>query len=317
MKALKITKIDGESSLTFGDAPKPTLKPNHLIIKVYASAIQPSDIMNAQGKFPYTTFPRIPGRDFSGIVADGPDHLIGQEVYGTSGNTLAFTEDGAQAEYILVPEEAVAPKPKKLSFVEAATVGVPFTTAQMVLKKAAPKNGETVLVLGANGAVGSAVVQLAKGLGCRVLEGSRQENADVNTSKDPEFNTVDALTNGKGVDVVIDTVGQPAMTRAAVEKLARGGRLGFIAAPKSGSTELTFDMLGFYRKEKVLVGCNTLLYTVGEFAAELKTMSDEFDKGVLRVTDSAKWTQVKLADAVEAYSKAGQRGGGKFVVVME
>ncbi|KAF4626987.1 hypothetical protein G7Y89_g11174 [Cudoniella acicularis] len=187
----------------------------------------------------------------------------------------------------------------------------------MVLKKAAPLKGETVLVLGANGAVGSAVVQLAKGLGCRVLEGSRQANADVNTEKDPEFNTVDALTGGKGVDVVIDTVGQPAMTRAAIAKLGRGGRLGFIAAPKSGSTELTFDMLDFYRKEKVLAGINTLLYSVEDYAVELKEMSKEFEDGTLKVVDSGKWTPVKLDDAVAAYEKAGQRGGGKFVVVME
>lgn len=229
MKALHLTRPDTKLSpgLTLEDVSRPTLLPGHLIVKVHASAIHPSDVMNAKGAFPYTTYPRIPGRDYAGIVIEGPAALIGQEVYGTSGVTQAFSTDGGQAEFILVSEGAVAPKPKTLSFVQAATIGVPFTTALLALKKSGVKKSDVVLVLGANGAVGSAAVQVARSMGAKVLLGVRNDSGDVNTASDPDLTALDALTSGKGVDVVIDTVGQPPLTNASVKKLARNGRLAF------------------------------------------------------------------------------------------
>lgn len=311
MRALILNKAN---ALTLTTVPKPLLTPNHLLIKVRASAIQPSDVLNATGGFPMTTYPRIVGRDYAGTIVE-PGSRAGEKVYATSGNKQAFTIDGAQAEYILVPENAVAPLPKEVSFVQAATMGVPFTTAATVLKRTGAKEGETVLVLGANGAVGSAVVQLAKTMGCKVLQGSREEDANVNTSSDPEMKAVDKLTDGKGVDVVVDTVGSPALTAAAVAKLGKRGRLGFIAGPRSGRKEMSFDMVDFYRGERSIIGVNTLIYGVEEFAEELKAVSEMFDKGLLKA--EAEWTQIKLEDAVDGYKKAGQKGAGKFVIVMD
>ncbi|TGO17709.1 hypothetical protein BTUL_0015g00450 [Botrytis tulipae] len=319
MKALRLIRKDPAAApkLVLQDVPKPTLISNHLIVKVHASAIHPSDLLNAKGGFPYTTFPRTPGRDFSGVVVEGPSDRIGQEVYGTSGNTIAFTKDGFQAEYCLVPENAVAPKPSNLSFTQAACVGVPFTTASLVLSRAHAKKGESVLVTGANGAVGSAIVQLAKGMGCQVISATRSDNDDVNTANDPELNAVDSLTDGKGVDVVADTVGQPALVQAAVNKLASGGRLAFIAAPKGGAdTGLTLDMLSFYRGEKSLVGCNTLAYGVEDLAVQLKELTGKFEEGSLKGAEEGSWTEIGIENGVEAYEKASQSKGGKFVIVM-
>jgi NADPH:quinone reductase len=317
MKTLRLTKGSPTSAptLTLTTVPKPTLTPGHLLVKIHASAIHPSDILNLKGMFPYTTFPRIPGRDYAGTVIEGPASLVGTEVYGTSGFTQAFSIDGAHAEFILVSEDAVAPKPKNLSFVQAATVPVPFTTASLVLRRAGTKSGDVVLVLGANGAVGSAVVQLARSLGAKVLLGTRDEKGDVNTATDPELKKIDELTGGKGVDVVVDTVGQPTLTRASIAKLGRGGRLAFIAAPRTGSTELGVEMVDFYRKEKSLVGCNTLVYTVEEFAKELKDLGPKFEDGSLKAAKEGEWNEAKLEDGVQAYEKSMQRGGGKFVIV--
>ncbi len=199
---------------------------------------------------------------------------------------------------------------------QAATVGVPFTTASLVLKRASAKEGDVVLVLGANGAVGSAVVQLAKSLGAKVLLGTRDEKGDVNTASDPELKKVDELTGGKGVDVVVDTVGLPALMKAAVAKLGRGGKLAFIAAPRTGATEVGIEMVDFYRKEKSLVGCNTLVYSVEEFAAVLRELGPNFENGSLTAANAGEWHEAKLEDGVQAYEKAGRRGGGKFVIVV-
>ena len=319
MRALRLTRdaMGSTPVMSLETLPKPKVTPNQLLVKVYASAIHPSDLLNARGSFSYTTFPRVPGRDYAGVVADGPAHRIGEEVYGTSGVTQAFTVDGAQAEYMLVPEAAVAPKPKNLSFAQAACIGVPFTTASLILKRSAAKEGDVVLVLGASGAVGSAVVQLAKSIGCRVLSATRNDKDDVNTAKDPELSVVDSLTDGKGVDIVADTVGQPALMQAAIKKLGRGGRLAFIAAPRTGSTEVAIECTQFYRMEKSLVGCNTLLYSVEEFAEQMVKLTPSFENGLLKGAAKGEWTEVELDDAVDGYGKAGQRGAGKFVIVME
>ncbi|KAG0650197.1 Zinc-type alcohol dehydrogenase [Hyphodiscus hymeniophilus] len=319
MKALRLTRQDASSPpvLSLETLPKPKLTPGHLLVKVLASAIHPSDIINSKGLFPYTTFPRVPGRDYAGTVVEGPEEWLGKEVYGTSGNTQAFTEDGAQAEFILVPESAVAPKPKGISFAQAACIGVPFTTAALTIQRANASAGDVVLVLGANGAVGSAAVQVAKSKGLNVLSATRADGDDVNTAKDPDLSAVDTLTASKGgVDVVVDTVGQPALTKAAISKLGRGGRLAFIAAPRTGAADLAFDMTDFYRKEKTLVGCNTLLYSVKEFAELMKEMTASFEKGDLRPAAEGEWSQVKLENGVEAYEKAKQRGA-KVVIVMK
>jgi NADPH:quinone reductase len=177
--------------------PKPIPGSSQLLIKIHASAIQPSDLLNAKGGFAATTYPLIPGRDYAGTIVE-PSSRVREVVYGTSGSTQAFTADGSQAEYLLVPSNAVAPKPKSLSFVQAATMGVSFSTAATVFKRTEAKKGESMLVLGANGAVGSAAIQLAAGKGCRVLKGSRREDADVNTASDPSLSAIGALTGGWG-----------------------------------------------------------------------------------------------------------------------
>jgi len=318
MKALRLTRETAGSPtvVSLVELPKPALIPNHVLIKVHASAIHPSDVLNAHGGFPFTTFPRVPGRDYAGTIVEGPADRIGEEVYGTSGFTHAFTVDGFHAEYCLVSEDAVAPKPKNLSFVQAACVGVPFTTGSLVLRRVNTSPTDVVLVTGASGAVGSATVQLAKSKGSRVITATRSDSDDINTSKDPELTGVNALTQGRGVDVIVDTVGQPALVQAAVAKLAQGGRLSFIAAPRSGSTELIVDMKEFYREERILVGCNSLKYSAAQMAKELAAISPSFEKGLLKAAGAGEWTEMKLEDGVEAYEKASTRGAGKFVIVM-
>ena len=288
-----------------------------MLIKIHASAIHPSDILNLKCAFALTSFPRVPGRDYAGTVVEGSAEWVGKEVYGTSGYTQAFSVDGAQAEFMLIPENAVAVKPSNVSLAQAAVIGVPFTTAALTLRRASCKAGDVVLILGTNGAVGSAAVQVARSMGCRVLSATRSDGEDVNTAKDPELAAVDALTGGKGVDVVIDTVGQPALTRAAVLKLGRGGRLAFIAAPRTGASDLQIGMLDFYREEKTVVGCNTLHYSAEECAVLLRDMTMGFERVNLKAAEVGEWTEVRLEDGVVVYKKAQQRGAGKFVFVME
>jgi NADPH2:quinone reductase len=85
---LKIDQPSSPPSLITTTLPIPLPKPTYVLVKVHAAAINPSDVLNASGAFSYTTFPRVPGRDFAGIVESGSSELQGKPVYGTSGNSL-------------------------------------------------------------------------------------------------------------------------------------------------------------------------------------------------------------------------------------
>ena len=149
------------------ETPVPT--DGQVLVKVAAAAINPSDVKNVQGLMPHTTLPRTPGRDFAGVVVEGPPDWQGAEVWGTGGE-LGFTADGSHAEYLLLPRAAVRRRPAALFPEEAAAVGVPFVTAWATLVDAGRLTPEdTVVVIGAAGSVGGAAVQIARWRGARAL----------------------------------------------------------------------------------------------------------------------------------------------------
>ena len=142
---------------------------NEVLIEVKAAAVNPSDVKAATGLMAYAVFPRTPGRDYAGVVIDGPPGTIGREVFGSSGD-LGIRRDGTHATHLAVEAEAVVEKPKNLSWEEAAGIGVPFVTAMEGFRRAGmPKKDETVLVMGVNGKVGQAAVQIASWHGARVI----------------------------------------------------------------------------------------------------------------------------------------------------
>src|SRR5436190_647313 len=104
-----------------------------LLIEVKAAAVNPSDVKAATGLMPYAVFPRTPGRDYAGVVIDGPQGWIGREVFGSSGD-LGIRRDGTHATHLVVEAEAVVEKPESISWEEAAdivfnTVGDPYFEA--------------------------------------------------------------------------------------------------------------------------------------------------------------------------------------------
>ncbi|KAJ9133683.1 alcohol dehydrogenase [Pleurostoma richardsiae] len=329
MQALQISRQANTSfpMLLLVTRPVPTSRPGFALVKVSFSAIQPSDKLNAKGGFSKSTFPRVPGRDYSGEVVDvAPSSpmlsWIGKQVYGTSNSELGFTLDGPHAQFCLIPEAMLVEKPSTLSPCQAATVGVPFTTALRCLTRARTGPGDTVLVLGARGAVGSAAVQLAKALGCRsVLTASRLGEGgvpDVLLSSTGSTNTlpdqVSSLTGGKGVDIVVDTVGNIALMSLALEQLAVRGRYTWIATPRDGSsTMLEFDAFQAYRKEIELIGCNSALKQSVEEAEEVRFLNKLFESGKLEATNEVDIERVKLVEAIE--KGYGSQRSKKHVVI--
>src|SRR5438270_621800 len=128
MKALRFHQFGSFQNLKVETLPDPKPKPGEVLVQIRAASLNPSDAKNVLGRMQGTTLPRTPGRDFAGIVIEGPAAMIGMEVWG-SGGDLGFERDGTHAESILLPAGGVRPKPKNLSFEEAAAVGVNFVTA--------------------------------------------------------------------------------------------------------------------------------------------------------------------------------------------
>src|ERR1700748_931254 len=101
---------------------------NEVLIEIKAAAVNPSDVKAATGLMPYAVFPRTPGRDYAGIIIDGPPGSVGREVFGSSGD-LGIRRDGTHATHLAVELEATVEKPTSISWEEAAGSGVPFVTA--------------------------------------------------------------------------------------------------------------------------------------------------------------------------------------------
>src|SRR6476646_11038809 len=135
--------------------------PQDVIVEIKAAGVNPSDVKAATGLMPYAVFPRTPGRDFAGVVVDGPSEWLGREVFGSSGD-LGIRRDGTHATHLVVEAAALVEKPGHISMDEAAGIGVPFVTAIEGFRRAGmPGTQDTVLVMGLNGKVGQAATQLA------------------------------------------------------------------------------------------------------------------------------------------------------------
>ena len=151
MKALQYTRFGSPDVLELVDRPIPQATEEDAVVQVEAAAVQPSDIKGVAGAMDGTVLPRTPGRDFSGMVVQGPTWLLGRAVWGTAGD-LGFSRGGTHAEYVRFPVAGLGQRPWGLSAEEAAAVPVTFITAWIgLLDGAQVREGETVIVFGVAG----------------------------------------------------------------------------------------------------------------------------------------------------------------------
>ena len=280
---------------------------NEVLIEVKAAAVNPSDIKAATGLMAYAVFPRTSGRDYAGIVIDGPAGTIGREVFGSSGD-LGIRRDGTHATHLVVEAEAVVEKPQNLSWEEAAGIGVPFVTAMEGFRRAGmPKKGETVLVMGVNGKVGQAAVQIATWHGARVIgvvrksepyEGHANSSVEVVDASATDLAArVRELTDGKGADIVFNTVGDPYF-QAAHKALALRGRQILISAI---DRIVQFNILEFYRGQHTYVGIDSLGLSSVATGAVLRELGPGFASGYLKTYPIKPSAIYPLEDAKAAF----------------
>ena len=317
MNALQFDKTGDLSALRYVEIPAPVAGADEVLVEIKAAGLNPSDVKNVLGRFPYTTLPRIPGRDFAGIVVQGPQALIGQEVWGT-GRELGFFADGSHAQFVKLPANGVARKPTHLSFAQAASLGVPYITAWDALERSLVTADTRLLVIG-GGAVGSAALALAKVRGAQVLAAARRPE-QVKALQAQGYPTlqldkpealgeqVNAVYAG-GADVIFDTTGF--WLPASVTALATFGRIAIIAAPVDGLVQL--PALGLYRKGGSVVGINSLLYGVQACAAMLDQFGQFFDQDLLPLPQGL--FESPLSEGVERYAEVDRGSADKVIFV--
>ncbi|MCC8088662.1 MAG: NADP-dependent oxidoreductase [Rikenellaceae bacterium] len=230
MKAITIQNYGDSDALIYGEADNPEIQGRQVIIEVFAASVNHIDIMTASGKNKDKSpleFPWIPGADFAGRIDFAPQQLEGfkrgDEVYGK------LMRGGSYAEYLAADPDSLALMPSNLSFSEAASVPhVGLTAWEAVFEHGKIEPGQTVLVIGAAGAVGTFAVQFAKVAGGFIYAIDRGDNREFVESLGADvmidYTTNDFTTIAKDVDLVLDFAGRDYPSKS-YPLMKKGGRL--------------------------------------------------------------------------------------------
>lgn len=278
------------------DIPQPGA--GEVLVKVAATAINPSDVKNVSGHFK-AAMPRVPGRDYAGTIVAG-DGREGEEVWG-SGPGFGVARDGVHAEYFVMPTAWVSRKPSHLGTEQAAAIGVPYLAAWSALVTVGQiQAGETVLVTGVSGAVGRAATQIGHWKKARVIGASLSldnpsgADAIIDTSRQDLVEEVRAVTEGKGANLALDVIGG-AMFERCLKALRYGGRQVAIA---SNPQVVSFNLVDFYHGAKRLLSVDTMSLSGPDIVQLMDQLRTGFEEGALQPPATQTWA---FEQAVEAY----------------
>ena len=252
MRAVVITSPGEPGVLKLTEVPDPVPAPGEVLVDVAAAGVNRADVLQRMGFYPPPPgAPPYPGLECSGrISALG----AGVTVWQPGDEVCALLGGGGYAEQVAVPQGQLLPVPDGVSLIDAA--GLPETACTVyatVFQQARLTPGETILVHGGAGGIGTMAIQLAKSFGARVictagtpakLERCTELGADLAVSyvRDDFVSAVDVFTGGRGADVILDIVGGPYLARN-VAALATGGRLLVVSTQGGTSAELDLQML--------------------------------------------------------------------------
>ena len=235
MKALLLDRPGPPSNWRMGDIPIPEPGRNELRIKVHACGLNPADYKIGEWGNPAWRFPFVMGLDVAGVVDAIGENVNGWQVGDQVYYHGDFTRPGGFAEFTVIPERVVARIPEGVTFVNAAAVPCAgFAAYQAIFHKLHLRSGETVLIQGASGGVGTFAVQLCRHVGAKIIATTSQENAEfvrglgagdiIDYRTENVRERVLELTHNRGVDAIIDAVSQ-ATTTEGLEMIAFGGRI--------------------------------------------------------------------------------------------
>jgi len=302
MKAVRIHEYGGPEVLRYEEAPRPVAGASEVVIRVHAAGVNPVDWKVRAGfakeRLKYK-MPFIPGWDLSGVVeAVGPGVLrlkVGDDVY----SRPDIARDGSYAEYIVVKEPEVARKPQSVDHIHSAAVPLAALTAWQALFDGAKLTaGQTVLIHGAAGGVGSFAVQLAKIKGARVIGTASKKNHEylrsLGADETIDYNTTKFEDVVHNVDVVLDTItGETADRSYPVIK--KGGVYVSILMPPS-------------QEKAAAHGVRTVHTFVQASAEQLSEIAKLVDSGKLMITIEKVFPLAEARAAQELSAQGHTRG---------
>jgi NADPH:quinone reductase-like Zn-dependent oxidoreductase len=293
MKAARVLRFGPPSVISNDDVPRPQPGVGQLLVRVKAAGVGSWDALVRDGTIQLQPLPIVLGAELSGIVeaigAEVRGFTIGDHVYGSTNEQFS----GAYAEYAIPLARMTAPKPKRLSFIEAASAPVGAVTAwQMLFDYARVTRGQTALILGAAGNVGAYAVQLASQAGVHVIAvagAAKQEHLTrLGAARVVDSKTEPVEESLTGADVVLDLVGGE-MQQRSLRVLRRGGILVSAVSQVPESLQEQYAVRASY-------------FVVEVTTERLNRIGELFDAGKL-VTEVG--TVLPLDDATRAHEMLG------------
>jgi NADPH:quinone reductase-like Zn-dependent oxidoreductase len=303
MKAAFFMKNGGPEVMQYGEVPDPVAGPGQVLVDVHAASVNGADWKVRAGRYaPTTSFPYIPGRDFSGVVsalgAGVGDFKVGDPVFGV----VEQINDGCYAEKVAIKASIVASKPDSLTHVEAAALALIGLTALVSIEDTLKlTSGETILIQGGAGGVAGFAVQLARHIGARVITTASAVNHDylhkLGADQIIDYNKQDFTKIVSGCDAVFDTVGGDVVNRSFAV-LRPGGRAAFIGSGQAAPVPPRDDVASLRPK-------------VGRDRAHLERIVALVTAGAVRVPEIRVYP---LAEVVAAHRVSeGRHLRGKLV----
>lgn len=322
MKAIVCERYGSPEFLKLRDVAKPIPKENEILIRVHATTVTSGDCRVRSLNMPLgfalvSRFvfgfrrPKQPilGTEFSGVVTSVGNAVskfkVGDEVFGMSGMKM-----GCYAEYKCMPESgAVAIKPESLTLVEAAALSFGGTTALDFFRRARLRKGESVLINGASGSVGSAAVQLARKFGAEVTAICSTDNApwvrSIGATHVVDYTKDDFAKDGKTYDVILDAVGNADFSRCKVS-LKRNGRLLLVVAGLPQMLAIPWDAIT--GSKRIVAG------PAAERAEDLRFLATLAQSGEFNPVIDKRYTFEEIVDA-HRYVDTGRKKGNVVVIM--
>ena len=249
MRAVQITTLDGPTAVEVVDVPEPTAGPQDVVVDVHVAGVTFPEVLQTRGAYQIKPeLPFVPGSEAAGVVRSAPQG----SGFAAGDRVIAFAGLGTYAETVVSSPAMTFALPDGVSFEQAAALPMNYFTMQFgLVRRGKLQPGETVLVHGAAGGIGTAACQLAKALGARVIgvtsteekgEVARRAGADDVVLADGFREAVKELTGGRGVDLVVDPVGGDRFTDS-LRSLAREGRLLVIGFTEGSIPEVKVNRL--------------------------------------------------------------------------
>jgi NADPH:quinone reductase len=322
MRAIQITSLTGpREALELADVPEP--EPSHMltpgsgvIVDVRAAGVSFPEVLQTRGEYQIKPpLPFVPGSEVAGVVRSAPEGAAVQP----GDRVAAFCMLGAFAAVAVAPEFFCFPLADELDFAQGAGLVLNYHTAYFALKlRGRLGDGETVLVHGAAGGVGTAALQVARGLGARTIavvstgdkeQVARQAGADeVVRSDGPWKDQARELTGGAGVDLVLDPVGGERFTDS-LRSLREGGRAVVVGFTGGSIPEVKVNRLLLNNTEVIGAGWGAYVLPKPELIREIGgAIQKLIEAGVARPVVGARFPLERAADALELIDGRGATG---------